>query len=96
MLKIYSGQTGGREGTQCYPKNHNEEKKKKSSIHSCAVAMLWLLIRYIFMLPEFLGTPADPACIMIAPVTTSTQMSSHMQGARQSNGQAQKPSILQT
>lgn len=89
MLKIYSGQTGGSEGMQNYPQNN--EAKKIAVCHSCAVAMLCLLSQCIFMLPELqasLGTPADPVCIIIAPVTTSTQMSSHMQGARQSNGQA--------
>lgn len=80
---------------QNYPKIH--EEKKNAVCHSCAVTMLCLLIRCIFMLPELqgpLGTPADPVCTIIAPATTSTQMSSHMQGAKQSNGQAYKPRML--
>lgn len=93
MLQTYSGQTGGREGMQKYPKIHEEEKKHFVT----AVAVLCLLTQCIFMLPEFqasLGTAADPGCIITAPVTTTTLTSSHTQGAWQSNGQAYKPSML--
>lgn len=80
---------------QNYPQIHEgETKKKKGSLSQLQPCCLLSLC--IFMLPELhtsLGTPADPVCIIIAAVTT-TQTSSHMQGAWQSNGQACKPSTL--
>lgn len=94
MLETRSGQTEGREGMQYYPKIHEEKKKQFVT----AVAVLCLLTPVRFHAPRIPGippgTPADPVCIIIAPVTTTTQMSSHMQGAWQSNVQAYKPSML--
>lgn len=59
-------------GRACRSTPNPQRKKKKSSLSQLCCGCVCLLTRYIFMLPELqasLDTPADPVCIIIAPVT---------------------------